>query len=198
MTKREFTLKLRARLSGLPSRDVEERIAFYTEIIEDKVEEGLSEDAAVEELGSIDEVAAQIAKDVPLINIVKEKMNLSGKLAWWEILLLALGSPIWISLIVAAFAVAISLFAALWSVVISLWAACLALAVGGVGGTLLGAILIFTDGALSGFSLISASLVAGGLSIPAFFGCKALTRGAFILSRESVAFIKKRFIKKER
>lgn len=197
MTKKEFTSRLRAKLSGLPRRDVEERIGFYTEFIEDRIEEGLTEEAAVAELGSIDEVTAQIVKEVPFINIVKERIRSKGRLTWWQITLIALGSPIWISLIAAAFAVFVSLAAALWSVVISFWAVVFSLAVCGIGGTVLGIVLIFTANAFTGFTVIAASLVAAGLSIPAFFGCKALTKGAAVLMTESAALIKRFFIKKE-
>ena len=50
MTKQEFLSGLKAKLSGLPQEDVEERLGFYAEMIEDYTEEGLSEEEAVEKI----------------------------------------------------------------------------------------------------------------------------------------------------
>lgn len=44
MTKREFTVRLGSMLSGLPKRDIDERISFYCEMIDDKIEDGMSEE----------------------------------------------------------------------------------------------------------------------------------------------------------
>ena len=66
MNKLEFISKLRAKLSGLPKKDVEERLSFYSEIIDDKIEEGKTEEEAVKELGTIESISEQIIKDIPL------------------------------------------------------------------------------------------------------------------------------------
>ena len=46
MTKLKFLFELRDRLEGLPYDEVEERLNFYSEMIEDRMEEGLSEEEA--------------------------------------------------------------------------------------------------------------------------------------------------------
>ena len=56
MNKQEFLAQLRKGLSGLPQDDIEERLTFYSEMIEDQTEEGLSEDEAVAQIGSVDEM----------------------------------------------------------------------------------------------------------------------------------------------
>ena len=61
MNKKDFFEKLRECLTGLPESDLEERISFYEEIIDDKMDEGLSEEEAVAELGSVEQIIAQIA-----------------------------------------------------------------------------------------------------------------------------------------
>ena len=60
MNKQEFLTELRQGLSGLPQNDIEERLAFYGEMLDDRIEEGLSEDAAVAEIGDADEIVRQI------------------------------------------------------------------------------------------------------------------------------------------
>ncbi|MBR5538496.1 MAG: hypothetical protein IKU61_01205 [Clostridia bacterium] len=47
MNKQEFLEELRKGLSGLPKEDVRERLNFYGEIIDDRIEEGLTEEEAV-------------------------------------------------------------------------------------------------------------------------------------------------------
>lgn len=46
MSKQEFLEQLRRGLSGLPREDIEERLKFYSEMLEDRMEEGLSEEEA--------------------------------------------------------------------------------------------------------------------------------------------------------
>ena len=94
MTKNEFLNRLRARLSDLPKSEVEERLGFYSEMIDDRIEEGLSEEAAVTEIGNVETVARQIVSEIPMVKILKDKMKPKRRLRAWEIVLLAVGSPI--------------------------------------------------------------------------------------------------------
>ena len=73
MNKQEFLTRLRKGLSGLPQEDIEERLTFYSEMIDDRIEEGLSEEEAVAAIGSPDEIAEQIIGEIPIKKIVKEK-----------------------------------------------------------------------------------------------------------------------------
>ena len=56
MLKQEFLAQLRDALCGLPQRDIDERLTFYSEMIDDRMEEGLSEEEAVAAVGSVDEI----------------------------------------------------------------------------------------------------------------------------------------------
>lgn len=198
MLKQEFLDKLRADLVGLPKQELEERLAFYSEMIDDRIEEGLSEGVAVSQIGSVDEIAAQIISDIPLAKIAKERIKPKRRMKAWEIVLLVLGSPIWLSLAVAAFAIVLSLYVVLWSVIISLWSVFGALAgcafcgvVAGVGFAVLGHVL-------SGIAMVGAGLVCSGLAIFAFFGCKAATKGTLLLTKKIALGIKKCFVGKEK
>ncbi|MBQ2191559.1 MAG: DUF1700 domain-containing protein, partial [Clostridia bacterium] len=73
MLKQEFLNALREGLNGLPEADIEERIAFYGEMIDDRIEEGLSEEEAVKEIGTVEEGVQQIVEETPLTRRVKEK-----------------------------------------------------------------------------------------------------------------------------
>ena len=63
MRKQEFIYQLWKKLSDLPKEEVEERLSFYAEMIDDRMEEGLSEEEAVAAIGSTDEIAGQIVDD---------------------------------------------------------------------------------------------------------------------------------------
>ena len=72
MNKQTFLSELRSRLSGLPQEDIDGHIGLYEEMIDDRIEEGLPEEEAVADVGSIDEIVTQILADYPLSKLVKE------------------------------------------------------------------------------------------------------------------------------
>ena len=196
MSKHEFLTQLRKGLSGLPQDEVEERLTFYREMIDDRMEEGLSEEDAVCAIGNLDELISQIIADIPITKLVKEKITPKKKLQAWEILLLVLGSPIWLSLGIAAFAVGISVYAVLWSLIISLWAVFASLVACAVGGVLACLALTMGGNGASGIAMLAAGIVCAGLSIFLFYGCEAATNGTVILTKKIAIGIKNCFIKK--
>ena len=197
MTKLRFLLSLQERLAGLPEEEVDERLHFYSEMIDDRMEEGLSEEEAVAAVGSVDEIVSQILADTPLIHIVRKNIKPKRRLKAWEIVLLALGAPIWLSLLIAAFAIILSLYVSLWSVIISLWAVFVSVIACAAAGIVAGIGFALGGDRLSGLVVISTGLVCAGLSIFLFFGCKAATNGTVLLTRKLILSLKNRFIKKE-
>ena len=197
MTKLKFLMSLHDKLSDLPQDEVEERLNFYSEMIEDRIEEGLSEEKAVAAVGSVEEIAAQIASDISLSNIAKERIKPKRRLKAWEIVLLVLGAPIWLSLAIAAFAVILSLYVVVWSLIVSLWAVFGSFVACAFAGVACGFGFAFGGKALSGIALVGAGLVLAGLSIFTFYGCKAATEGTVLLTKKIVLGIKKRLTKKE-
>lgn len=196
MTKQEFITELQKKLSGLPKQEIDERITFYSEMIDDRVEEGLTEEEAILEIGSVDEISVQIAGEIVLSKIAKEKVKSKRCLGAWEIVLLVLGSPIWISLIISALAVILSIYIVLWSAIISIWAVFVSVAACTVVA-IVGVIFIVVGHSIPGVAMIGASIICAGLSIFLFFGCKAATKGFIQLTKKSIRFIKRCFVKKE-
>ncbi len=197
MSKQEFLTRLRKGLSGLPQADIEERIAFYSEMIDDHMEEGLSEEEAVSAAGTVDEIVAQAVAETPLAKIAKERIRSKRRLSAGEIVLLALGSPIWLSLAIAAFAVILSLYISLWAVIVSLWAVFVSLAAGSACGVLSCIIFAIGGNAVSGIAMLAAGIICAGLTVFSFYGCKAATKGILILTKKTAMGIKNCFIKKE-
>ena len=198
MLKQEFLNALRDRLTGLPQADIEERLTFYGEMIDDRMEEGLSEEEAVAQMGTVDEVVSQIVAETPLTKIVKEKIKPKRKMRAWEIVLLVLGFPLWFPLLITAFVLILVFFIVLWTLVIclwaievALWASALACLVGAIG-------LFITKQPVPAIGAIGAALILTALSIFLFFGCKAATVGTAKLAKKIVHGIKRLFVGKEK
>ena len=121
MKKEQFIIKLRIKLYNLPKKDLEERLTFYSEMIDDRIESGLSEEEAIAEVGSADEVAKEIIGELTEENSYHET-NKKKRLSALQIVLLTLGSPLWLALLISAFAVIISVYAVIWSITVALWA----------------------------------------------------------------------------
>lgn len=177
MTKYEFVMTLTHRLSHLPREAVEERVNFYIESIEDRIEDGVPEEEAVAAVGSPEEIAAQIMGELPRPAFEVPRKEQKRRPSAVETVLLILGAPIWLSLLIAAFAVVLSVYISLWAVIISLWAIFASFVGCAFGGIVGGAFLAFTNGA-TGVFLIGAGLFCAGASVLLFHGCKAATKGA--------------------
>ena len=197
MKKFEFLLLLHDKLEGLPQDDVEERLSFYNEMIDDRMEEGLSEEEAVAQIGNVDDIVSQIIADTPLSKLVKEKMKPKKRRKVWQTVLLAVGSPLWLSLLITAFAVVLSLYVSLWAVVICFWAAFASVAACALGSVVAGIVFACYGNGISGAAMIAAGLTCAGLSIFLFCGCKAATKGTVLLTKKIALSIKRCFIKKE-
>lgn len=135
MNRQQFIDALTSRLAYLPLAETEKFIDFYIEAIDDRIEDGMSEEEAVAAIGDVESVAQAIEAEIPLSTIVKQRVKSSreraraesagGHSAWW-IVLAVIGSPIWLTLacvlgalVITVFAVAIALVAAVFAVLVS-------------------------------------------------------------------------------
>lgn len=200
MNKVEFINALQEKLSNIPLKEVEERISFYSEMIDDKIEDGISEEDAVNQIGSVDEVINQILKEIPLSKIVNEKRKTikSKQLKAWEIVLLALGSPIWISLLIAFLAILLSIYVSLWSVVILVCAIFVSFIGCSIIGLIAGLIFCLSQQVNYGLMLIGASLILAGLSIFMFFLSKLCIISIIKFTKFIVLKTKNMLIRKEK
>ena len=196
MTKLNFVLSLNERLAGLPKDEIEEHLNFYVEMIEDRIEDGMPEEEAVAAVGTVDEIAEEIIAHIPLFKIAKEKIKPKRKPRALEIVLLAVGSPVWLPLAIAAAVVMLALYISLWSIIVSLWSVFASLVGCTIGGVVLSVVLL-VSGRLVGVGMIGVSLVLAGLAILSFIGCSAATKGTVLLTKKIALTIKKRFIKRE-
>ncbi len=191
LNKQDFTANLRDFLSGLPDGDIEERIDFYSEMIDDRIEDGLSEEEAVKEAGDPEEIAEEIIREFPFFKLVKAKIMPKHKLSSAEIIALSVGAPLWIPLVIAALIVVFSVYVSMWAVTASCWAVDLSLALAFFPSSIASFVIFCIQGhTLTGIMMLGYGLVSGGLSIFVFFGCRAATRGLWLLAKKTLLGIK--------
>lgn len=166
MKKNEFLEELKTRLWAMPEADKERSVDYYSEMIDDRMEDGLSEEEAVAAIGDLDEIVSQILSESPRPPVAVNKgqnQNKQRKVEPWMIVLLVLGSPVWVPLVASAAGTVISVYVSLWSVVIALYATTFALFVAALG-CVLGSFFM-----IGGFPQVSvawgAALLCAGLGI---------------------------------
>lgn len=164
MLREEFIIKLKNKLSGIPNDDLEKTIEYYNEIINDKIEEGVSEEVAVNSLGMLDDIVNNILKEIPIKKIVIEKLQPKRKLKTWEIVLLSVTGIIWIPMLIIFFALILTLYISLWSGVITSGALTISTGLTSLT-TIFGVIDIFAGNISSGLVLIGIGLFSLGIAI---------------------------------
>ena len=201
MTKAELKEALNEKLQGIPEKELSRSIDFYMEMIDDRMEDGLSEEDAVAAVGDIKEIADSILADVPVTKLVKEKVkNVKPKrgLKPWEIVLLALGFPVWFPVTFALALVALILVVVFYLVyglfIIVFYVIDLCFAVGGLAGVAYGCVALFRVGAPQGFFFIGCGLALIGAAIGFFFVCNLVAKGMIALSKNIVKGIKYLFV----
>lgn len=170
MNKKEFLKELRKRMRDLPSGDVEKYIEYYEEMIDDSMEDGMTEAEAVAAIGPLDEIAEMITQE-------GNRTPFKHKLYAWQIILIILGFPVWGSLLISLVAIVISVFASVFAVIVSLYAVDLVLAFCGCF-SVVRFILLIVQGSSFMYVLLAlgVGLLGIGLSILLFFGCYALLK----------------------
>ena len=197
MNKREFLDGLRVRLAGLSTEELEASLEFYAEAIDDRVESGLSEEEAVAEIGSLGEVSGQILSELSLPKLIRTRVASRGKWRVWQVVLLALGAPIWLPLLLAVLVCVLAGYVVLWAMVLSLSAVALSLAAVAVAGLVsMTQALLMGNQASAAMSTGIALMGAGGamLLFPSL-GCAA--RRCLRLSERVLRRVKNWFIRKE-
>ncbi len=197
MTKKEFLDELREKISKLPCDEVEERLSFYSEMIDDSIEDGLSEEEAVNKIGNVNDIAKQIISEVPFSKLVIEKIKRSRDFSNREIILIILCAPIWFSLLIAVGAIVFSIYVSIWAIIVSLWAVFGGLVALSPYCLVVGIINIISGNLLQGVTLIGCSAIIAGLSLLLFYAIKLLTGLTMLFTKKVILYFKNLLIKKE-
>lgn len=197
MNKKEFLAALRAGLAGLPEADVQHWLDFYSEIIDDRMEEGMTESEAVADVGCVHDIVTQILSETPLPKLVHAKVKPKRPLKAWEIVLLVLGSPLWVPLLFAGALVVLACYTVLWACIITLYAVDLTAALGGVA-LIISALFYFPPNhVLSQIFFGGAGLMSAGIAVLLFLVSGKVTTWLLRLSKKALLAVKFRFVRKE-
>ena len=171
MKKKEFLTELRYRLKGLPKEEIDQRVEFYSEMIDDSIEDGLTEEKAVENVGSIDEIVRTVASETSLLKLMKHQRESKPKrrIRPWEVVLLILGFPLWLPLLIVIFVLCLVLCILLWILPIVAYSVFTGVLAGGVGGIAIGVANAINGKVSFGGLYAGAGLAAVGASILIFF-----------------------------
>lgn len=199
MNKQEFLQALKARLSEYPKEEIMKSIGYYSEMLEDRIEDGMSEEEAVASLGSVDAIAEQIKCELPMGTLIRHKTKERTKdrrIPIWAIVLLVIGSPLWIGIVALLFGLFIMVYALVWTADLMLWAADLMLGCGVLCGIAGFALSLTKLAAGSSLIYLGGILTCGGLGIFLFFGSRAVTKGILYGTKQSYLGIKRALVGK--
>ena len=181
MNKQEYLARLDALLACLPKDARTESLTFYAEMIDDRIEEGMTEEDAVAALGSPGMAAEAILDDLPAVPRAVVKTRRKSRTLMWTLIIL--GSVVWVPLLIAFALVAVSVYACIWILIACLWIVAVALMVAlPIGG------LVAFWGAMAGnipFALAEAGagLFGAGLGLAMIYVSLGATKRLARLSK---------------
>lgn len=159
MKKKAFLYQLRCSLSVLSEKEKEEALAYYSEMIEDSIEEGKTEEEAVTELGTLEEIVKKVLENYEGPMYKESRPSSSPD----RTLILLLCSP----LIFVGVCVLFSLLLVLYSLIIAGF--CVAFSFGIIS------IAAIIDAGIHFFNNVDLALFQSGLAIFSLGCCFCLT-----------------------
>lgn len=189
MTKKEFTKELKTKISHLPKTERKQIISYYYEMISERMEDGMTEEEAIEALGNLDELLAEYS-------VSPKELKKGVKLRTWHIVMLIVGAPLWISLAVAMLCVLLAFYIVIWALVICFYAVFATFAACGFAFTVASVLSIFYGGAPYFFMLLGAGAFLSGLALLWLIVCnlfaKAMAKVTAITAKGIFKFFFKR------
>ncbi len=201
MNKQEFLTELKKKLKGLAPDEIAGSIEYYGEMIDDAMEDGMSEEEAVESLGDIDDIVSQIRgqertsssphKPEPSVsyepteNVMPDDNNKKGTNVVLIIILIIVGIPLGIGVISTVFGI----YTGMWGTLVGLYASAVGIGISGA------ALIISCPFIQSGLPEILVQFGVGfillGLSIPFFMLCNLIAKGLVELAKLIISLIQK-------
>ncbi len=201
MTKSEFLEELRGRLNALSQVDVERSLDFYGEMIDDRMEDGMTEAEAVANMGDLNRIAEQITNqeshseentklpfDTPSdAGSSRKRYVLRNP---WVVGFL---SPF----ILILWAIVVAIVISFWAIVAALYAVDLALGASGGALHVAGTALFCTGRAGEGLLVFGAGAFLIGLTVLWSLGCKYFTLAMAKITKWTFKGLTAMIVKKE-
>lgn len=182
MVLNEFLRRLEAGLAPLGESERSDALLYYSEMIRDRIEDGMMEEEAVAAVGSPEELARDRLAVQPLPVLVKQRIKKEKKRSGALVTVLAIvGFPVWLPLLIVFLAVVLVVYVVIWSVIAVMFAVDLAFAVSSVA-CLIGGVWMLWHNPLLALYCFAAALLLAGLAILFFFAAKGAAKGLIKLS----------------
>lgn len=173
------------REKGIGEAEIGRAREYWDEAYSDRCEAGMSDESAMEDLGSVDEAVSSVMESLPPFQRSLCGLRKNRERSVLVILLLVLGAIAWIPLVFALAMLAVAVYVLLWSLIVAAW-------MFEATGYVLGAssVVAFVLGAVSGNWVAAAldggaALAVGGAAV---FLTPLAIQVTSILFRTSIRF----------
>lgn len=164
MSKADFLRLLERALAQLSEEERQKNLEYYSELLDDMMEEGMTEAEATAKLGSPSQIAQSILQEMPLSKLVSTRVKPRSGWTPLAIVLAVVGSPVWVPLLLVGVAVVLALFVSIWALGFAAIAVVIGLAVAVVAAPII-AIRAAAMTLPLGLMLLGAGLVLLGLCV---------------------------------
>ncbi len=178
MTKSEYLKQLNSALRPIKCKERQRSLAYFSEAIDDRMEDGVSEEQAVSELESIPAAAERIIAEA------SELGNLKVKRSPWTITLVILGFPVWFPLLAAVAVIVLSLYMTVWILIGTLFIISVSFALSGVCSLVFLFWIVFLS-PLSAIMAMGIGLILSGIGVALFIPAMYFAKG-FVAATVSV------------
>ena len=193
MNKQEYLAQLRAALACLPEGEIEESVAFYTEMIDDRVADGLTEEEATAQLDDPKAAARAIIADLPVVPRTVVRTKQRNRALYWTLVIL--GSPLWLTLLLAAGMLVLAGLLTIWCLILGLWLLAAGLLAGGPLGIGMCLWALAVGQPAYGVFELGSGLLCFGLGLFCLHGAVAASKTLMQVSRQWIAKAKAPFVK---
>ena len=164
MSKADFLRLLERALMQLSEEERQKNLEYYSELLDDMMEEGMTEAEATAKLGSPNQIAQSILQEMPLGKLVSTRMKPKSGWTPLAIVLAVVGSPVWVPLLLATVSIVLAVFVSIWALGFAAVAVVIALAVAVVAAPIF-AVRAAVMTLPLGLMLLGAGLVLLGLCV---------------------------------
>ena len=194
MNKKEYLDSIRSKLTGLPEKDIDSAIEYYEEAIEDRIEDGLTEEQAINAVGTPEEIAEKILMDSSIPKLITAKAKPQRRLKGWEIALIIIGSPLWIMIAAWLLIIFLWVILVLFFVMLAIICFVLGIIVGSLGGIVAGIAQLFSGGGAQALALIGICIMMLGIGVLLVVPVKAAVTGLWELIAKFIRWVKRKLI----
>lgn len=193
MNREEFIESIKSQLSSFPNNEGEKAAEFFNESINDRIEDGMTEEEAIASMGTPEEIVEKAMLDMTISTLVINRME-RKQLPTWAKILLGVTFPFWLPLLVAFAAVILVLYLCVWVVVLALCISCVGVAVAGIVMIALTIPQVMING-MAGAMLLGTGMVLIGISLFFALACYGAIKAAILLSQKMVRQTKKGIVR---